>query len=162
MSEQKDGMDISICFYNREKSVLEFAGANNPVYIVRDKDKEPVPCQVQSGNEKYILYEIKGDRMPVSIYDKMDPFVRQSVKVLKDDRLYLFSDGICDQAGGPSGRRFMNNSLKTAILETITPEIRDQKLYIEDRINKWQSFINPRTGNPYEQIDDISLMGVKL
>jgi len=100
--------------------------------------------------------------MPISIYDKMDPFNRQTINLLKNDRLYLFSDGISDQFGGPNGKRFMNNSLKAALLETYAPEIKDQKRLLENRINEWQAFINPKTGHQYSQVDDICLMGVKV
>jgi serine phosphatase RsbU (regulator of sigma subunit) len=162
MGEQKDGMDISICIYNKETSELEFSGANNPLYIVRKKDNEPIICNKQLEYEDYILYEIKGDSMPISIYDNMDPFKRHNISLRKNDRLYLFSDGICDQFGGPDGRKFMNNSLKAALLETITPEIKDQKQQLENRIDKWQTFINPKTGHAFSQIDDICLMGVKV
>ena len=76
MGEQKDGMDISICIYNKDTSELQFSGANNPLYIIRKKDQEPVHCPKQAEYQDYILYEIKGDRMPISIYDRMDPFKR--------------------------------------------------------------------------------------
>jgi serine phosphatase RsbU (regulator of sigma subunit) len=160
--EQKDGMDISICVFNKETSKLEFSGANNPLYIIRKKDNEPVPCYKQLENEDYILYEIKGDRMPISIYDRMDSFKRHTINLLKNDRLYLFSDGICDQFGGPNARRFMNNALKAALMETLTPEIKDQKQHLENRIDEWQAFINPKTGHSFDQVDDICLMGIKI
>jgi serine phosphatase RsbU (regulator of sigma subunit) len=122
----------------------------------------PIHCHKQLENEDFNLYEIKGDRMPISIYDKMDPFKRHTIHLLKNDRLYLFSDGICDQFGGPDGRKFMNNSLKAALMETLTPEIKDQKRQLENRIDEWQSFINPKTGHPFDQIDDICVMGIKI
>ena len=160
--EQKDGMDISICFYNRETSVIEFAGANSPVYIVRGSDLEPLPYPKQMEDEKHALYEIKGDRMPVSFSDRMDPFIRHTVRIEKDDRIYLFSDGIGDQSGGPAGKRFMKKCFKAAIFETISPDIKDQRSAIENRIDEWQAHINPLTGHGYEQVDDICLMGIKL
>ncbi len=162
MWEQKDGMDISICFYDREASIIEFAGANNPVYIVRDINKVPVPFAKQTDNGKYVIYEIRGDCMTVSFSELMKPYTRHSVKIQKDDRIYLFSDGICDQFGGQAGKRFMYNSLRMLILETISPEIRDQKSQIEKRLDEWRGYINQKTGCCYEQIDDICLMGIKI
>ncbi|HUX97631.1 MAG TPA: SpoIIE family protein phosphatase [Bacteroidales bacterium] len=162
MWEQKDGMDISICFYNRETSIIEFAGANNPVYIVRKIDQESLPSAKRTDNGKYVIYEIKGDQMTVSFSDLMEPYTRHSVNIHKDDRIYLFSDGICDQFGGPEGKRFMYNSLRTVILETISPDIRNQKSKIEERLDEWKAYINPKTGCCYEQIDDICLMGIKI
>jgi len=160
--EQKDGMDISICIYNKESSEIEYAGANNPLFIVRKKDKEPVSCDRHFEHEDHILYEIKADRMPISIFDNMEPFTRHNIKIQKNDRLYLFTDGICDQFGGPDGKKFMSKSLMTSLMETLTPEIRDQKQMIENRIDRWQAYIDPKTSHPYSQIDDICIMGIMI
>jgi hypothetical protein len=92
----------------------------------------------------------------------MEPFKRHTIKIQKNDILYLFSDGICDQFGGPHGKRFMNTLFKATLLETITSEIRNQKFKIENRIDEWQAYIDPKTGQIYEQVDDICLMGIKI
>jgi serine phosphatase RsbU (regulator of sigma subunit)/ligand-binding sensor domain-containing protein len=160
--EQKDGMDISICVYNKETSVLVHAGANNPLYVIRKKGMEPVPSDRQFENEDHILFEIKADRMPISIFDNMDPFARHEFKVQKNDRLYLFSDGICDQFGGPDCKKFSSRSVANTLLETLTAEIKDQKQLVENRIDKWQACIDPKTGHTYTQIDDICLMGIMI
>lgn len=162
IGEQKDGMDIAICVYNKETTELEYSGANSPLYIIRKKDKEHISAWKQIENEDYMLYEIKGDRMPIAIYDNMDSFKRHTVKVLKEDRLYLLSDGIYDQFGGPNGRKYMSNAFKTTLLKTVTFEIKDQKQQIEETIDTWQAYINPKTGYPYEQIDDICMLGIKM
>ena len=162
IGEQKDGMDISICVYNKETSVLEYSGANSPLYIIRKKDKDSVPAWKLIENEDHILYEIKGDRMPIAVYDNMDSFKRNTIQVLKEDRLYLLSDGIYDQFGGPHGRKYMSNAFKTTLLKTLTSDIKDQKQQIEDSIDNWQAYINPKTGFPYEQIDDICMLGIKI
>jgi len=100
--------------------------------------------------------------MPVAFYDRMDPFKRHTVNIIKGDRIYLFSDGISDQFGGPNGRRFMIKLLRETLITTLTPEIKDQKLLIENKVDEWQAFINPNTSLPYSQIDDICLMGIKV
>jgi serine phosphatase RsbU (regulator of sigma subunit)/ligand-binding sensor domain-containing protein len=160
--EQKDGMDIAICIYNKETSELAFAGANNPLYVIRKKDLEPVPSDRQFERDDHILYEIKADRMPISIFDNMDPFNRHEFKILKNDRLYIFSDGICDQFGGPDCKKYSSRSVANTLLETLTAEITDQKQLVEERIDKWQACIDPKTGHPYTQIDDICLMGIMI
>jgi len=162
MGEQKDGMDIAICTFNRETSILEFSGANNPLFIIRGKEKMLIPDFKQIESNDFILYEIKGDRMPISIYDIMNPFKRHSIELLKDDRLYLFSDGICDQFGGPNNRRIMISSLKTILLETVTPEIKDQGQLVENVLDNWMSHLNLCTGQHYKQIDDICLFGIRI
>lgn len=162
MGEQKDGMDISLCIYNKETSELEFSGANNPLYVIRNKAEDQVPAERQTGCEDFILYELKADRMPIAFYDRMDPFSRQVIKLLKDDRLYMFSDGICDQFGGPDGKRLKNTAFKSALLKTITPEINSQKNLLEEVLDEWQAHVNPKTGQTFSQIDDICIMGIKI
>ncbi len=158
--EQKDGMDIAICVFNKETAELEFAGANNPLYIIRKKDKDSISSDRQFENEDHILYELRGDRMPISIFDTMEPFKRRSANLQKEDRLYMFSDGIVDQFGGPSGKKFTNKALVSILMETITPEMKDQKRLLEENIDKWQAFTDPRTKQAYSQIDDICIMGI--
>jgi serine phosphatase RsbU (regulator of sigma subunit) len=164
--EQKDGMDITLCIINKETLMLQYSGANNPLYIIRNKDKEPIPCDKQQEYNNHILYEIKGDAMPIAIYIDMDPFVRHNIKLLKGDRLYLFSDGIADQFGGPSGhsggKKFMYKTFKTALMETCTSDMENQKVLVEKKINDWMAYENPETGQAYDQLDDICLMGLKV
>jgi serine phosphatase RsbU (regulator of sigma subunit) len=100
--------------------------------------------------------------MPIAIYDRMNPFDRQVINLLKDDRLYMFSDGILDQFGGPDGKRLKNLAFRTILLESITPEIKNQKPLLEEVLDKWQSYVNPKTGQPFSQIDDICVMGIKI
>jgi serine phosphatase RsbU (regulator of sigma subunit) len=100
--------------------------------------------------------------MPISIFDNMDPFTCHEFKVMKNDRLYMFSDGICDQFGGPDCKKFTSRSLTNTLLETLTPEIKDQKQLVESRIDRWQACIDPKTGHTYSQIDDICLMGIMI
>jgi len=158
--EQKDGMDIAICVYNKETSELEFSGANNPLYIIRKKDEKPLPSDRQYENEEYILYEIKADRMPIAIFDNMEQFNRRTLKLLKQDRLYMFSDGVVDQFGGPAGKKFTNKALINALMETVSPDMKEQQKLIEEKIDKWHSFIDIRTDKPHIQIDDICIMGI--
>lgn len=160
--EQKDGMDITLCVLNKESRELQFSGANNPLYIVRSNEKESIPSDKQLAYNDLILYEIKADAMPIAIHINMDGFKKHSISLLKDDRLFLFSDGFADQFGGTGGKKFMYKTFKTALLETCHFEIEDQKQQLEKRINDWMSFTNPITNNSYDQVDDICVMGVKV
>jgi len=98
--ESKDGMDISLLTFEKNKKTLHYAGANNPLYIVRKV------------NGEYEVIEKKADRMPVAIHYGMSDFQNQEFELQKNDTLYMFSDGYIDQFGGPEGRKFMNELLK--------------------------------------------------
>ncbi|MBI5538835.1 MAG: SpoIIE family protein phosphatase [Bacteroidia bacterium] len=160
--EQKDGMDITLCIINKETLELQYSGANNPLYIVRAKDKEPIQCDKQQDLENLNLYEIKADSMPIAIHVNMESFKKHKIQLIKDDRIFLFSDGFADQFGGPKGKKFMYKSFKNVLIETCKYDIEEQKNRIEETINNWIDFQNPENGKPHEQIDDICVMGVKI
>ena len=87
-------MDISLCSINKNK--LQFAGANNGIWIVRDKN----------------LIEIKATKQPVGKHINRQKFVTHEFEFQKGDMLYLFSDGFADQFGGAKGKKFSSKRLK--------------------------------------------------
>jgi serine phosphatase RsbU (regulator of sigma subunit) len=143
--EAKDGMDISLCILNKETMNLQYAGANNQLYLIRKGE----------------LIEIKGDRMPIGISSKAGKsFTNHEMKVHKDDSLYMFSDGYADQFGGENRRKFMSKRLKQLLIEIQDNIMFDQKEILEQTINKWMG----KTGShkEVEQIDDMIVMGIKF
>jgi ligand-binding sensor domain-containing protein/serine phosphatase RsbU (regulator of sigma subunit)/ABC-type amino acid transport substrate-binding protein len=136
--EAKDGMDIALCAIDFEAKKLQFAGANNPLYHYR------------KGN----LVEIKGDKMPVAIHERMDSFTNHEIELESDDLLYFFSDGYADQFGGPEGKKFMCKSLKNSINEVWEKSMAEQKEFFIKQHIAWKG--------EFEQIDDIVLIGVKI
>lgn len=71
-----------------------------------------------------------------------------------DDMLYMYTDGITDQFGGPQEKKFSKKRLYEKLSAISTLKIVDQKIAIERAINDWQQ--------QQEQVDDILLMGVKF
>ncbi|KPK85193.1 MAG: hypothetical protein AMS27_08045 [Bacteroides sp. SM23_62_1] len=137
--EQKDGMDISLCQYDKETNRLEFAGAYNPIYLIRDEKLE----------------EFKADRMPISYLEDITlPFQSQTINVKKGDIVYLFSDGYADQFGGPDGKKYKYGSLKEFLLKIYTMKMSEQKRLLEENFYSWKG--------DREQIDDVILMGVRF
>ena len=88
--EARDGMDMALVVIDMEKMAMEFAGANNPMYMIR-------------GDE---LNETKADRMPIAYHIRTDDFSSHTIPLKKGDSYYLFSDGFGDQFGGPDGKKF--------------------------------------------------------
>ena len=152
--EQKDGMDIALCSIDYENMKLQFAGANNPLYLVRDSTRTKLDFENQLSNDEYNLYEVKGDRMPVGIHDKMENFTLYEIDILKGDILYLFSDGFADQFGGPERKKFQYINFKKLLLKYCTRSMEEQKLNISKALEDWQ-------GNN-DQIDDILVIGIKI
>ena len=152
--EQKDGMDISLLVVNTETNECQWAGANNPLYIVRGGQNpqgltKPEPLQNLEG-----LEEIKGDKMPIAIYRRMDKFTNNKVQLHKGDQVYLFSDGFIDQFGGQKGKKFLCKQFKQLLLNNANKPMTEQSAIIEKTLNEW-------IGNN-EQVDDITILGLKL
>ena len=145
--EQQDGMDIALCnvdVVNGHARSLQFAGAYNPLWLVR-KDE---------------LIEIKGDKQPIGIYEKMEKFTKHEIELQKGDMLYTFSDGYADQFGGDAkseygeGQKFMKSKFKKLLLSIQDKPMEQQKQILDKTIEKWKGNI--------EQADDICVVGVRV
>ena len=137
--EARDGMDISLVIIDRKEGRLEYAGANNPLYIVRDGKMM-----------KYIA-----DRMPIGIhFISFTPFTNQSIEIKKGDHIYLFSDGFADQFGGPRGKKFMYKPFQNLLLRISSEPIELQKEILDETFGKWK--------NDREQVDDVMVIGIKV
>lgn len=134
----KDGMDIALCAL--EGNVLRYAGAINPLWIVRNGSSE--------------IEEIKGSRQPIGKIDKPVEYPTHEVELNEGDSLYIFSDGFADQFGGASGKKFKIPNLKKLILSLQNESIADQKKLAERAFEEWR-------GN-LEQIDDVCMIGVRF
>jgi len=152
--EQKDGMDIALCSIDFEKMHLQFAGANNPLCLVRKNDVEIISGARTFNFEDCVLYEIKGDRMPIGIHYRMDNFTMHEVRLHPGDSLYIFSDGYADQFGGPEGEKFKSRSFKELLLQNCQKSMEEQKIILEQKLEEWKE--------GYEQIDDILVIGFRV
>ena len=149
--EQKDGMDMAIISIDHETNMVQYSGANNPLYIVSQSIKgfKPLMDYGVLG-----LYEVKPNKMPISIYEKMDVFTTHEIQLQKGDQLYMFSDGYADQFGGPKGKKFKYKPFKKLLLENADKPMSEQKEILNQAFENWK-------GNE-EQIDDVVIVGVKI
>jgi len=141
--ESKDGIDMALCVIDEKKRTLQYSGANNPMYLIRNNDGTPE------------LTEYKPDRMPLGYYQgKFKPFTNKDIQLEFGDVIYLFSDGFVDQKGGTDGKKFLSKNFKE-LLEAIHEEpMQDQKRIMDKTITKWM-------GN-YPQVDDVLVIGVRV
>ncbi len=152
--ELKDGMDISLCAIDLANMKLQFAGANNPLYLIRNRDGKKFDAFSCTESGKHILYEIKGDRMPISIHDTMKDFTTHEIELFKGDILYLFSDGYADQFGGPAGKKLHYSAFRKLLLEHAWETAEEQKLFLDRYFSEWKGDRN--------QIDDVIVIGIKV
>jgi serine phosphatase RsbU (regulator of sigma subunit) len=137
--ESKDGMDCVLCAYDFKSNRLEFAAANNPLWLVRNKQ----------------VTEYKPDKMPVGKYSEDNkPFTLQSIDLQKGDIVYTFTDGFADQFGGPKGKKFKYKQLQDILLESSDLPLDTQKEVLNKKFEEWK-------GN-LEQVDDVCVIGIKI
>jgi serine phosphatase RsbU (regulator of sigma subunit) len=143
--ETRDGMDMALVVIDMDQMAMEFAGANNPLYMIRQNE----------------LNETKADRMPIAYHIRADDFSCHRIQLKKGDCYYLFSDGYADQFGGPLGKKFKYKAFRELILEHKDKPMEEQKQILDDIIEDWKSGPDP-AGNPYDQVDDILVIGIRI
>ena len=133
----KDGMDMTVCTIHYDTGILEYAGANNPVYIIRNGE----------------LMNMKGDKMPVAIHDTMEPFSTRELKLKKGDTIYTFSDGFVDQFGGPNQKKFLSKNFRKVLLDIQDLSMYEQGIKLDQIFEEWR--------DEMEQIDDVTVIGIR-
>jgi serine phosphatase RsbU (regulator of sigma subunit) len=134
----KDGMDIALCNLNTKTNELQYAGANNALYLVRDNE----------------LSVIKPDKQPIGKFTNTVAFNNHKMTLKENDIIYLFTDGFADQFGGEKGKKFKYKQFKELILKNCNSTM-------ENQLNEFNSVFNAWKGD-LEQIDDICVIGVRI
>jgi len=152
IGEQTDGMDMAIVRIEHKTNIIQFSGANNPLYIISTKSIKDLKPMIDYG--ALGLYEIKPNKMPIAIYQKMDNFTTHQLHLQKGDQLYLFSDGYADQFGGKNGRKLKYKPFKKLLLENANKSMSEQKRLLNTYYENWKGSL--------DQIDDILVLGIKI
>ncbi len=134
----RDGMDIALCSVDFDTRIVEYSGANNSLYYFAEGE----------------IKEVKSDRQPIGRFESKVPFKNHTLKLNPGDTVYLFTDGIADQFGGPQGKKFKYKRVKDILLANAGTNVNIQKNALLDGFRTWK-------GN-LEQVDDVCLMGVRL
>ncbi len=137
-SDSKNGMDIALCTLNLDTLVLQYSGANLPLWIVR--------------NDNFIEY--KPTRCPIGFYPVDIDFQQNEIQLEKNDTIYMFSDGIYDQLSDINFKKYQKNKFRTLILENTTLSMENQKQKIIENFENWKG-VNYQT-------DDVTVLGFKI
>ncbi|MBA3665620.1 MAG: tetratricopeptide repeat protein [Bacteroidetes bacterium] len=144
-SAVKDGMDIALCSLDKQgdKYLLQFAGANNPVWIVK-------------ADQPSTLIEIKGDKYPIGVFlgEELHKFNNHEIELVKGDTLYVFTDGFADQFGGKKGKKYKYKPLQQLILSIQSETMVRQHDILNRALIEWKSDL--------EQVDDVLIIGVRV
>ena len=136
--EVKDGMDLALCAIDLEQMKLSFAGANNPVYIIRQGE----------------LIEIKGNKQPIGHYEFKVDFTEHQFDLQKGDTIYVSTDGYPDQFGGPKGKKFKYKQFKELLLSIQEKSMKEQHKILDTAFESWRGDL--------EQVDDVCIVGVRV
>lgn len=138
-SQIKDGMDIALCKINVKTKKLEYAGAHRPLYHVANGE----------------LKEYKGDKWAIGggIYKNQTNFTNYEVNLKKGDAVYIFSDGLPDQFGGPNSRKFGPQRIK----EIVTKNSHNIELTYNMMKQDFHNWMGEQ-----KQTDDVLLIGIKF
>ena len=134
----KDGMDISLCVLDQQNNSLQWSGANNPIWIIRNAE----------------ILETKPNKQSIGKTDKPTPFKTHNIKLEKEDLIYLFTDGFQDQFGGKNGKKFKLANLKKLILSIHREKMQKQLEIINQAFEEWKG--------DQEQVDDVCIFGLRI
>ena len=139
-STNKDGMDIAICSINYKTLELEYAGAFNPLYLLRNSE----------------IIQVKGNKFPIGSFVDEEPsnFTNNKIQLETGDQIYIFSDGYPDQFGGPRGKKFMYKRFRELLVANGNENLEKQKELLQESLFDWMK--------DEEQVDDILVIGVKV
>ncbi len=133
-----DGMDISMARLNLTNNELQWSGANNPLYLIKNNE----------------LQEIKPNKQPIGIHYKMEPFSNHTIPLEKGTSFYLFTDGFADQFGGPRGKKIKHSYLMKILLSIDQKPMIEQKNILNNYFENWKGDL--------DQVDDVCIIGMKI
>ena len=138
-AEAKEGMDIALCKLDLRTNIVEYAGAFNPLFHIRDGK----------------LTEYKPDSQPIGVYSGEGvPFTNHKIKLKPNDMIYISSDGYPDQFGGPKGKKFLKRRFVELLLKISDKSINEQEKTLKNNFANWKG--------EEDQIDDVCVMGVRV
>lgn len=150
---QRDGMDMSLISINTKTKQCYWAGANSPLWIVRANQEKTGPDFTPH------IEEIKPNPIPVAVHVFMTEFTDHMLQLNSGDKIYMFSDGFPDQFGGPNGKKYnMHKAFRKLIAQTSILPMKEQGRLLESTFDKWINY----DGNEYEQIDDVTVLGIMI
>ncbi|MEO9532608.1 MAG: tetratricopeptide repeat protein [Crocinitomicaceae bacterium] len=156
--QQKDGMDLALCIWDRKTNLLEFTGANNPLWVLRKKSQisqsDFAKIHLEEDQEFGII-EIASNKMPVGFHTgELAAFKSQTIQLEIDDRVITFTDGFADQFGGDKGKKLKYKPFKSMLIKAQAKPIKIQSDILDSEFSEWI--------RDFEQIDDICVIGVKV
>jgi serine phosphatase RsbU (regulator of sigma subunit) len=137
--EQKDGIDMALCFISKDEKKIQFSGAFSSLYIARDNE----------------IIRLDGDKMPIGVSaDFEESFTTKTMDLKMNDMVYLFTDGYPDQFGGKDGKKFKYGPFRDLLSKCSVLDVDKQKRILINIHKEWKG--------GFSQLDDITILGIRL
>lgn len=154
-----DGMDISFCHFDHENNMLYFTGANHSAYILRqnsfmDENVFDTNIQQKGRTDMFTLLCLSGTRRPIGKSHSNQAFAQISIKLLKGDRIVLFSDGYADQIGGEKAKKLKKGAMLEFILRSGELPVSNQAEFMNRQFDQWKG--------DNEQVDDVCMLFIDV
>ncbi|GAB5417646.1 MAG: hypothetical protein Crog4KO_26320 [Crocinitomicaceae bacterium] len=157
-NQARDGMDVSVCIWDKTKNELQYSGANNPLWIIRHESSdtpENVKRITTIEESALQLLEIAADKIPVGYVDgSSKQFSNKVMPLFEGDVIIQLTDGYADQFGGQDGKKLKYATMKRALLEMQSVQFEQQYEQLAQTFDDWRS--------DYEQVDDVCVVAVKV
>lgn len=139
VASSKDGMDIALCSLNNKTKVLNYAGANRPIWILRNKE----------------IIEYKPTKASIGGHvEDHQEYIGHTIQLQEDDCIYMFTDGFADQFGGTSKKKYMSKQLKQTFIDIHQLSMPEQETKLNQIFNDWKGELG--------QVDDVLVLGFKV
>jgi serine phosphatase RsbU (regulator of sigma subunit) len=135
-----DGMDMTLIAFDKKNYTLDFSGAYNSMYLVR--------------NGELMVY--KGDRFPIgmSAIGNKKNFTNHNIEIKPGDMLYMCSDGYADQFGSEEVKKYKSGNVKKLLAQIWDLTVEEQRLRLHNEIIEWKGDL--------QQVDDILFVGTRM
>ncbi|MCD6066289.1 MAG: rsbU 7 [Bacteroidetes bacterium] len=134
----RDGMDIALCKIDRKNNKVEFSGAYNSLYLIRENK----------------LIEYPADHFSIGVLEDGKQYQNHSFNIEKGDQLYMFTDGFADQFGGDKGKKYKYHHFQEFLVKINTRPAEEQRKLLQEEFIEWKKNL--------EQVDDVTVIGIRL
>lgn len=152
-NKMRDGMDVALVKINKSKSTIEFAGANNPIWVfTQSRDLTEYSNEINKIKDDF--WELNPNKQPIGIFAGRKKFNVVEIPYQTGDQILFFSDGFADQFGGKTGKKYKYSKMREFIYGIRNQDLNQQKIRLVQEFNNWKGSL--------EQLDDICLIGISL
>ncbi len=137
-SKLNDGMDGVICRYDPSNHLFSYTSAGRPVWMKRNGE----------------WLKLSNSRSSIGAMPKNNVYHSEGFSLVDNDEMFIFSDGLPDQFGGPRNKKFLPKRIMSVLNNEKHVQLSDRLANLETVHKMWYS--------DTDQTDDISFVGVKF